>query len=274
MPAQKVFIQNRKTQKIAVVVEVPAQIFDSQKFQSGKLAFVMHGLSGFKEQPHLQTIAAAFLERGYTVVRFDTTNTFGESEGDYENATVTNYYEDLEDVIAWSKGQPWYQEPFVLSGHSLGGICVGLYAEKYPEKVKALAPISTVVSGELTLKNSYKQGINEEWRRTGWKEEQSISKPGVVKRLPWSHMEDRLQYDLLKNVQNLTMPVLLVVGEKDESTPVEHQKILYDALPGTKELNIIPGALHTFREAAHLAELKQIIQQWLVKIDILPVARL
>ena len=88
---QKVFIQNRKREKMAVVVE--------EAKDSKGLAFVMHGLGGFKEQPHVETLAAAFKEKGYTVVRFDTTNTLGESEGKYEDATVTNYYEDLEFTI-------------------------------------------------------------------------------------------------------------------------------------------------------------------------------
>ena len=55
----------------------------------------MHGLGGFKEQPHIETFAESFFELDYTVIRFDTTNTFGESEGNYENATVTNYLEDF-----------------------------------------------------------------------------------------------------------------------------------------------------------------------------------
>ncbi|MDP3784839.1 MAG: alpha/beta fold hydrolase [bacterium] len=200
------FIKNRKNQNISVLVE---------KTVSHKgLAFVMHGLGGVKEQPHIQAIAEAFLESGYTVIRFDTTNTFGESEGSYENATTTNYYEDLEDVIIWASKQEWYQEPFALAGHSSGGICTALYAEKYPEKVKALAPISTVVSGKLNAETPYHKSIEEEWKRIGWLEEKSVSLPGVIKRLKWSHMEDRLKYDLLPNVKKLTMPVLLVVGEK------------------------------------------------------------
>src|SRR3990172_5193273 len=133
---QKVFIKNRRGLKISVLVETA----ENQK----GLAFVMHGLGGYKEQPHLETIAKLFKENGYTVVRFDTTNTIGESEGNFEDATITNYYEYLEDVIKWSGTQKWYMEPFVLVGHSLGGISTALFAENYPEKVKALAPISTV----------------------------------------------------------------------------------------------------------------------------------
>lgn len=252
---EKFFIKNRRSQKIAVKVEKP---------QNPKgLVFVMHGLGGFKEQPHIRTYAEAFLDNGYTAVRFDTTNTFGESDGNYEDATTTNYYEDLEDVIEWSKSQPWYQEPFCLAGHSLGGICTALYAEKYSEKVKALAPTSTVVSGKLSTETSAHRDSVKEWERTGWRAEQSDSKPGIVKRLKWSHMEDCLKYDLLPNVGKLTMPVLLIVGEYDGSTPPEHQQLLYEKLPDRKELHIIKGARHTFREEAHLKEIRQIFDNWI-----------
>jgi pimeloyl-ACP methyl ester carboxylesterase len=251
---EKTFIKNRKDQKIAVLIEKP-------EHPKG-LVFVMHGLSGFKEQPHIEAYANAFFKNGYTAIRFDTTNTFGESDGNYEDATTTNYYEDLEDVINWAKSQPWYQEPFCLIGHSLGAICIALYAEKHPEKVKALAPTSTVVSGALSMETEHYKNIAEEWKQTGWCVEKSEARPGLIKRLKWSHMEDRLKYDLLPEAYKLTMPVLLMVGEKDESTPPEHQYRLYERLPGKKEIHIIKGSEHTFREKQHLEEIKQIIDRW------------
>lgn len=251
---EKLKIQNRKGQRVVVVVEVHPE-------QKG-LSFVMHGLGGFKEQPHIQTYAKTLKDNGYTVVTFDTTNTFGESDGKYEDATATNYYEDLEDVIEWTKTQEWYQEPFVLIGHSLGGICTAQYAERHPERVKAVAPTSTVVSGALSL-TTYDADELEAWKKTGWLAKPSISKPGVIKRLKWSHMEDRLRYDLLPDAHKLTMPVLLIVGENDENTPPEHQKLLFDAIPGPKELHVIKGAGHTFREQKHLEEIYQIFDHWL-----------
>ncbi len=254
-PKERIFIQNRKVQKIAVFLERP----EGPK----GLVFVMHGLSGFKEQPHIETYAKAFLDNGYTAVRFDTTNTFGESDGQYEDATTTNHYEDLEDVIRWAKSQPWYQEPFCLIGHSLGGICIALYAERHPEEVKALAPTSTVVSGALSMEILKYKNAADEWKRTGWYEERSDTRPGVIKRLKWSHMEDRLRYDLLPEAHRLTMPVLLIVGEHDDSTPLGHQKLLYEKLPGRKEIHIIKGAQHTFREQHHLEEIKRIIDEWI-----------
>lgn len=254
---EKLFIKNRKGQKIAVLVE-------KTKNQKG-LAFVMHGLGGFKEQAHIQTFADAFRESGYTVLRFDTTNTYGESDGKYEDATTTNYYEDLEDIVQWAGTQVWYKEPFALAGHSLGGICTALFAERYPEKVKMLAPISTVVTGKLTLEAPKHKGEWKEWKETGWREYESETEPGRIKRLPWSHMEDRLRFDLLTEANKLTMPVLLIVGDQDDNTPPEQQRILYDALPGPKELRIVKGAPHTFRDKKHLDEIKNIMSAWIKK---------
>ena len=223
----------------------------------------MHGLGGFKEQPHIRAMAGAFIEDGYTVVTWDAIHTFGESTGGlYEDATVTNYYADLEDVVQWASAQSWYSEPFVLAGHSLGGISTALFAENYPDKVRALAPTSTVVSGELSLDSS---GDLEKWKHDGI--QVSMSHDGKrEKRLKWSHMVDRMKYNLLDHVDKLTMPVLLVVGEKDRLTTLELQQILYDKLPGKKELHVIKGAEHSFYEPHEQQELKQIVKNWIATL--------
>ncbi|MBI4090138.1 MAG: hypothetical protein HY421_01930 [Candidatus Kerfeldbacteria bacterium] len=91
--------------------------------------------------------------------------------------------------------------------------------------------------------------------------------PGVIKRLKWSHVADRLKYDLLPNVGKLRMPVLLLVGELDEPTPVKHQQLLYEVLPGPKEVHIIPGAPHTFRDPRHLQHIHRILSAWLKQLD-------
>ena len=70
---EKLIIKNRKDQKIVVVLE-------KQENQKG-LVFVMHGLGGFKEQPHVQTFKESFHEEGFTTILFDSTNTLGESDG-------------------------------------------------------------------------------------------------------------------------------------------------------------------------------------------------
>ena len=257
MKKTKLFIKNRKNQKICVLIEKPKNPIG--------LAFVMHGLGGFKEQPHIEILAKAFKDNNYTVVRFDTINSFGESDGNYENATTTNYHEDLEDVIKWSKKQKFYKEPFVLAGHSLGGISTTLYAQKYPKKVKAIAPISTVISGKLSLQSpKYKNVDFKKWKKVGSTQYKSTS--GKVKKAKWSHFQDRLRYNLLKRIDRLKMPVLLIVGTKDNSTPLKHQKILFNKLPCDKELYIIENAPHTFKNKKHLDQIYRIMNKWIKKL--------
>ena len=248
-------ILNRKKQNISVLVE--------ETKDSKGLAFVMHGTSGYKEQPHIKTIAQSFKENGYTTISFDTTNSFGKSDGNFEDATTTNYYEDLEDVINWSKKQKWYKEPFILAGHSLGALAISNYAEKYPNEVKALAPISNVISWKLSKLTKNNEEL-EKWKKEGIRE--WVGHSGKVKRLKWGFMEDRMKYDLMENIEALNMPILLIVGEKDVTTPAKHQKVFYNKLPGKKEFHIIKGAEHTFRDKPHLQELKKYFDNWIRKL--------
>jgi len=248
----KTFIQNRKNQKVSVLVE--------ERPDTKGVVFVMHGLGSYKELAHLETYSSAFLESDYTVVRFDATNSFGESDGKFEDATLTNYCEDLEDVIDWSKDQSWYQEPFVLVGHSLGSICVLLYTEKYPEQVKALAPTSTVINWELSRQT--KVEFLEKWKQDGVRVWFSRGL-GKEKRLKWNHIEDRMKYNVLDDVDKITMPTLLLVGSEDVTTPLAHHQVLFDELKCPKELHVIKGAKHDFTDKSHLQEIKNIFKVWI-----------
>ena len=62
------------------------------------------------------------------------------------------------------------------------------------------------------------------------------------------------------------MPVLLIVGDQDNSTPPKHQKIFFDKLPSKKEFHIIKDAPHTFKNIEHLNEIKEIIKKWINSI--------
>ena len=249
------FISNRKGEKISVLVE-------RQPNHKG-LAFVMHGLGGFKEQEHIIAIARAFNEAGYTVVRFDTTHAQGESDGALAEVTPTKSYEDLEDVIQWVGTQQWYQEPFSLSGYSLGGFCVAYYAENHPEKVKALILAAPAISGKFVASTRSREEL-ERWQRRGYQEYESKSMPGVVKRVNWTFMADYQYYDLLLHVDRLIMPVLIIVGEHDVRTPPAHQRQLYDLLPGKKEMHVVKGAEHGFYQESERREVQSVLLDWLV----------
>jgi pimeloyl-ACP methyl ester carboxylesterase len=224
------------------------------------LAFIVAGLKGTKDQPHIATLAQTALQRGFCVVRFNSRHTKGAA---LAKATISSLIEDLAIVIDWSMGQAWFRRPFILAGHSMGAIASLEYARAQQNLVSGLALTGACVSGALTLKalDEYKPGALEEWHRLGYKEEVDVD--GYHVQLPWSHVEDRLRYDSLAYAHELTMPILLLVGSNDQTCPPEHQKLLFEHLKAKKELYVIGGASHTFREQAHLDEMAKIFGNWL-----------
>lgn len=244
-------IQNRKNCKVAVLIE--------EEENKNGIVFLMHGLGYNKDYPCIKVVSECFRDNGYSTIRFDTTNSSGESEGNPEDSTVTGYYEDLEDVINWAKNKRWYHEPFILVGHSVGGLCIMLYAEKFPSKIKALFIISSIISGMLAIEQ-YPSEMLKTWKESGifqWKDE------GKIKKLKWACIEDSLKYNALTKINSLTMPVLIIVGEDDIETPIKHQEMLYKIIPGKKDLKIIAGAGHKLREKNELDEIRKIFDSWI-----------
>ena len=248
----KTFIKNRTGQRLAVIIDKA----DSQK----GLAFVMHGLGDNKESAHIRILASCFSDNGYTVVRLDAANTFGESEGDFADANITNYYEDYEDVIDWSRSQSFYEVPFILCGHSLGALSSAWYAGQNPDEVKSLVLLGSPINFNLSMQ-MHSQEEAEDWQKTGYLLE-DWGLPEKVK-IKWSYMEEKKKYDLLKIADRLVMPILLIVGELDDASSPKNQQILFDRLPEKKELYVIKGSPHTFREEEHLKEIYNIMDKWI-----------
>ena len=252
---QKLFIKNQRGEKIAVVVE--------RSDKDRCLAFIAHGLGGFKEQLHIKAFNRALRAAGCTTVRWDARDSIGESEGKIEKATFNSYWEDLKEVIGWARKQPWFSQRFILVGHSLGSAAILLYAENHPDEVKLLAPTSAVVSGQLFVKDYQPKEELAGWQKKGFILKESTSKPGVIKKISWQMIESLQSYDALNKAEKLTMPVLLMVGDQDPTTPLSHQQILFKALPSpNKELHVIKGAAHTFRHPSHLKKIQKIMQEW------------
>ncbi len=181
---------------------------------------------------------------------------------------MDTHYHDLEDVIAWASHQEWYQEPFCLAGHSLGGFSNLIYATNYPDKVKAFAPtaacISYAHSEECHIKNDPDQWVR--MKDGELKEKTSKSKPGAVGLVSFKLYESFKNYDVLSKLDKIIFPTLLIVGENDDSCPPEHQKIIFDEVNGDKELHVIEDCGHTFRKPEHLRQVKEIFDRWIDKL--------
>lgn len=265
MTTEKISIKNRHGLRLAIQVDSP----DNPK----QLVVIEPGQGGTIDQRHIVAFAEAFLENNFRTVRFDPTNSVGDSGGSITDVTYDNYYEDLEDVIAWARNQVWFKQPFALCGHSMGAQATAWYAERHPDEVLLLAPMAPVVNYELymtTLDPDYKK----QWQQQGYVDQASQSKPGVIKRIGWGVTQSLKKYDIMPAAGNLTMPVINIVGNNDRPCPIKHQNILMGAIPSkNKELIIIANAEHSYRNVetgqygSELDKVKQALSSWLRSIN-------
>jgi pimeloyl-ACP methyl ester carboxylesterase len=218
-------------------------------------AYLVHGFRDVHDAGHMRALTAAYVTAGYRVVVWDATHSWGRSEGSSEQATFYHHYEDLEDVMEWSKGQPWYMERFVLAGHSLGGMMAGTYAAAHAENVVSLVLVAPVVSGPA-LRRRIPGVVRWWWRRRG---EVRLPRSRAA-RASWEFMRSSWAYDLLKVANRLSMPVLIVAAGRDFIVPPRLMRRLFRAVPhGQKQLEIVPGALHGFDREWEMGRLTELV---------------
>ncbi len=155
--------------------------------------------------------------------------------------------------------------PVHLVGLSFGGMVIQTVAIERPELVRSLSLIGTA----STFTDAVRAALRERAmfvRREGMRAVAPLSlarwfTPGFSKRRP--DVLDRVKKTLYRQDQSyhaaiweiiselntehqlheLSLPVQVIVGEDDFSTPVSSAQILAEAL-GTKRLHIVPGSSH------------------------------
>lgn len=251
---EQAHIKSRKGENISILIE------GEKKKQ---IVVLMQGMGEVKEEPSIQTAAQSFQNHEFTTIRFDTAYTCKKDINNFANFTTSNYYESLEDVINWISEREWCKDPISLVGHSLGGLCSILYAEMHPTKVKAIFPISTTISSELTLE-TFSPELLKHWEKEGkleWEDQ------GIIKKLKWDFITDSMQFDVLLHIDKLTMPVFMISAENDLESPLKHQEILYSMISGKKYQKVIQGAPHKIWEQIHLEKINIAFNAWIPKLD-------
>jgi len=222
---------------IAAVVHEPTT-------KTGKLAILCPGYLDSKDYTHLVELAKMLAGAGYTAVCFDPTGTWesGGSIGDY---TTTQYLADIQTVIDYMLSQYDF-ENVLIGGHSRGGFMSMLSAARDPR-------ISTVVS----MMGSTSGHIHtDEQKRIAWEHDGiSISKRDLPNnkdesreyRVPFSHQNDREQYDVLSDLSKIHVPILFIAGEKDTLVTPKSVNSAYNLANEPKQYALMKDMGHDYR---------------------------
>ncbi|MCC6766178.1 MAG: alpha/beta fold hydrolase [Deltaproteobacteria bacterium] len=240
---------SRRGGRLAGVLHLPAGVADP----AGRPAVVLcHGMESTKEGTKHQALATQLTERGYVCLRFDFSYV-GESEGRFEDITISGEVEDLGGVVDWLAARG--ATSFGLVGSSLGGTVAVVFAGSDP-RVRALVTIAAVAL-PLGIVERMSPAAVEAWRRHGLRSENG-------ERIGSDFLDDLGRVDVLDAARRLAAATLVTHGADDQVVPVADAHALFAALSEPKRLVVTPACDHRYSDAAHLDALIDGTVEWIV----------
>jgi putative redox protein len=247
---QKVQIENAREQRLAALT------LHSEQSSRGWV-IVCHGFTGSKEGGGKAMEMAETLssQTGFSFILFDFAGN-GQSEGRFEDLTLTHQIQDLHAVIDWSQKQK--QGPVVTMGRSFGGSTVLAQAATDPG-VQAVCTWAAPVH----LPKLFSEVILSE----ADDEQVVLAVENGTVHLKKDFVEDLSRHNLLQAAANLSpRPLLIVHGQRDDVVPVNDAKELYAAAAEPKELHIVPQGDHQFSTTSK--QVWEVVGNWLNTLHI------
>ncbi len=230
---EKISIPNSQGKAIAAVVH-------HSETPTNRLAILCSGYLDSKDYHGLVELAKTLTVQGYTVVRFDATGIW-DSEGSIEEYTMSQYLKDIASVLETMIYRQHYSH-ILLGGHSRGGVMAILYAARDARISSVLAIMPSTPSLSIQRRAPWEQNGFEVSLRN------LPDKTGTLEfRVPFSHVLDREQYDVLHDVNKLHVPLILLAGELDTVVPPDNVRQIFDAANEPKQFILMPGIGHDYR---------------------------
>lgn len=195
------------------------------------VAVLLHSVSGTAEMPVQGALADFCKAQGLTVVRFDAGHGLNEDGGTFTEFTISAFKKDLECVLAWARTQAWWQKPLLIAGHSGGALTAILYAEEHPDEVGSLVLLAPTVSGRAYL-DAFSRTDPDGLARWQHERLRVVRHPlsGEAFSLSYGFVEDLLTHDALPRAHTLSMPVVIIAGTHDVTSPGDTCKALAGAV--------------------------------------------
>ncbi len=223
------------------------------------VVIVAHGFKGYKDYGMFPRIAETMATRGLIAHRFNFSHsgmtneiaTFARPDL-FERDTWNKQVHDLRAVIdAVTAGTLDGRElPFVLFGHSKGGVSVLLTAGRSAgTDADSPQPAGVVTASAPSTCNSLTPEQQEALTEQGFLVSPS-SRTGQELRIGSIHLAEQLDapddHDLLKVAGRIACPVLIIHGEADPTVPAACAGQIAAVLPGEPHVEIVAGADHVF----------------------------
>lgn len=163
----------------------------------------------------------------------------------------------LDDYVEWVNNfcEKNSLSQFFLVGHSFGGSLASKFSLKYPGKIKKLVLVDSAGIRKRRLKKEIQKSVAHFLNVFSF-----LPFYGLVRKIAYRTLFRHSDYLLTEGVMKetylnvigedisdiffaISVPALLIWGEKDGITPLKHAYFMQEKIPGAK-LEIIPGIKH------------------------------
>lgn len=210
---------------------------------------ISHGFGGYGGSPKWNFIASGLARAGFPTLRFSHRGC-GNSEGAFEDTTVTNRIADLNaamDAIAEEMGA----RTFGLIGSSLGGV-TALMCASQPRVC------CTFVQAAPSNFEFFSSMISDLAVSSG---EKIIVDGREVKQ---DLLHDTKQHDILAAAA-VAKKLFVMHGENDPLIPPSHASEIFNIALHPKNILLVPGADHPFTELKHQQIMLEQCTAWFQK---------
>ncbi len=207
---------------------------------------------GWMEDYSMWSSQIEYFSREHRVIAYDQRG-HGRSDKPEKGYSMQTLSDDL-----YSFTQNLNIERFTLTGHSMGGMTAMVFALDHPEKISKLILIGTDAKSTLSLRimlwtllhvlpySTFAEGSDIKY----FKPTEKMKKEAAERALRTPRYaayecfkEFCINYDIRDRVSGIKMPTLIIVGDKDNLTPIKLSQYMNRQIKGSK-LIIIPDSKH------------------------------
>lgn len=249
---EKVYFKNSKGLKLCSILSNPTSSKEKP------IIILCHGFSTSKNSHTYVRLQEILNKYQISTFRFDFFG-HGESEGKFEDITISEAVDDILNAIKFLKNQGYTK--IGLVGSSFGGIASLMAASKTDDLfILALkSPVSNYEEKEYATKS--KEEL-EEWRNRGFR--YYVSGDGRKLKLNYTFFEDFKNNNGYEAAKKIKIPTLIVHGDNDESVPIEQSKKTASLIENCKS-EIIEGADHRYSKPEDFEKMLDLISKFIIE---------
>lgn len=221
------------------------------------IAIIAHGFKGYKDYGFLPRLAETIAAAGFIAHRFNFSHsgmtneiaTFARPDL-FERDTWNRQVLDLRAVIeaVADRRLTGAGLPYVLFGHSRGGVVTLLTSGRYADDQAFPQPAGVIAAAAPATCNPLSSEEASRIVAEGYIESPS-SRTGQRLRVGRAFLQEQLDdpagHDLPALVRRIRCPILIVHGEEDATVPVEHASMIAKSAR-FPQLVVVPGGDHVF----------------------------